>query len=78
MHDHGDPGRRLVEALLEAQPQVLERVERALRAVAVLGLVPSDEAQRLRLYPRHPPSRLVDARSSVPSGCDPDQAAKSR
>ena len=68
VHDDRDPGGRLVEALLEAQAQVLERVEGALRAVAVLGLVPSDEAQRLRLDPCHPPSRLVHARRTARHG----------
>ncbi len=71
VNDDRDPGRGLVESFLQAQAQVLERVKGALSAIAVLGLVPSDEAQRLRLYPGHPPSRLVEARTG-PGGEVPE------
>src|SRR5207249_4877062 len=61
--DDRDPGGRLVESLLQAKAKVLERVERPLSAVGVLVLVARDEAQRLCLDPRHPPSRVVDDRA---------------
>ena len=51
MHDDRDAGRRIVEAFLEAQAQVLELVEGALRAVGVVRLVTSGERQRVSLNP---------------------------
>ena len=59
--DHRDPARRLVEAVLEAQAQVLEPVERARGAGVVRGLVAGGEAQRLGLDPGHRRSRLLPA-----------------
>ena len=58
MHDDRDLARRLIEPLFEAQPKVLQRVERSLGAVGVLGFVAGDEAERLCLDPRHPSTRL--------------------
>ena len=58
--DHRDLAGRLVEAVLEAQPQVLERVERALRARGVVALVAGGEAERLGLDPGHRGASLVD------------------
>src|SRR5215211_6094014 len=54
--DQGHLAGRLVEALLEPQPQVLEVVERALGALGVVGLMTSREAQRVGLDPGHRPS----------------------
>jgi hypothetical protein len=42
---HRDPARRIVEALLQAQAQILEAVECALRARVVVALVTRDEAE---------------------------------
>jgi hypothetical protein len=47
--DDRDPARGLLEAVLEAQPQVLEPIERALGACLVIRLVTGGEAQRLGL-----------------------------
>ena len=51
--DDDDPAGSVVEAVLEPQPQVLERVEGPLRVGLVVALVPGDEAQRLGLDPGH-------------------------
>jgi hypothetical protein len=51
MDDHRDLARGVVEAVLEAQAQVLELVEGALRAVGVVRLVTSGERQRVSLNP---------------------------
>jgi hypothetical protein len=66
-----------VEALLEPQPQVLEPIERALRARLVLGLVASREAERFGFDPRHVARSLVAARSVV-SVCAISQIPRSR
>ena len=68
--DHeGDPAGRLLEAILEAQAQVLERVQRALGVLGVSALVPGDERQRLGLDPCHRsslvPGRVVSLRNRV-------------
>jgi hypothetical protein len=49
--DDGDLARRLVEALLELQPQVLEPVEGALCEGGVGLLVAGGEAERISLDP---------------------------
>ena len=41
--DDGDPARGVIEAILESQPQILERVEGALGGAVVLGVVPRGE-----------------------------------
>jgi hypothetical protein len=49
--DDGDLARRLVEALLELQPQVLEPVKRALCERGIRLLVAGGEAERICLDP---------------------------
>jgi hypothetical protein len=53
MDHHRDLARHLLEAVLESQPQVLELVERALRAGSVVGLVAREEGERVGLDPGH-------------------------
>jgi hypothetical protein len=49
--DHRDLARGDVEAVLQAQSQVLKLVEGALRAVGVVRLVARGEAERMSLDP---------------------------
>ena len=65
--DHRDAARRVVEAILEPQAQVLEPVERPLGAGVVRRFVPGGEAQRFGLDPRHR-TRLFP-RTRRPTGC---------
>jgi len=51
VEDDGDAARDLVEAVLEAQPQVLERVQDAVRAGEIGVVVTRGEAERVRLDP---------------------------
>ena len=66
--DHGDVARHGVEAVLEAQPQVLERVEHAVRAGEVGVVVARGEAERLGLDPGHRRLRLLGCTASTRLG----------
>jgi hypothetical protein len=53
VEDDGDIPGRMIEAILEAQPQVLERVEHPVGAGEVGVVVARREAQRIGFDPGH-------------------------
>ena len=53
MEDHRDAPRRLLEAILEPQPQILELIQRPLGALLVPLLEAGREAERFGFVPGH-------------------------